>query len=111
MKHYEVNAPTVVGEVIDGEAVIMDLKTGHYYSSLGVGAVVWNFIEAGCSLEAIEQTLVSHFPEAAAVIPDDLAEFWQQLLSNNLIRPGTDQANESSLDGKRDASMDQKVFA
>ena len=44
---YEVNAPDVVSEVIDGELIIMDLGSGKYYSSENSGAVLWTWIEKG----------------------------------------------------------------
>ncbi len=43
----KVNAPSVVAEIIDGEAVIMDLASGHYFSTQGVGAEIWRSVEAG----------------------------------------------------------------
>ena len=36
-----INSPSVVGEIIDGEAVIMDLRAGHYFSSQGAGCEIW----------------------------------------------------------------------
>ena len=35
---YRVNSPNVVAEVIDGEAVIVNLRNGMYYSLDGGGA-------------------------------------------------------------------------
>lgn len=37
-----INAPSVVGEVIDGEAVILNLETGKYYSARGSGSAIWS---------------------------------------------------------------------
>ena len=39
---FEVNSPAVVSEVIDGEAVIMNLKSGNYFSIQNSGAVIWD---------------------------------------------------------------------
>src|SRR6187397_1108133 len=41
------NSPSVVSEIIDGEAVIMNLATGHYFSALGTGGELWALIEKG----------------------------------------------------------------
>ena len=87
MIYYEVNAPHVLGEVIDGEAIIMDLKSGYYYSCLGVGAAVWSCMEARCAVDDIEESLRGRFPDAAAAIAEDLAAFVGQLQEHNLIRP------------------------
>ena len=34
---FRINSPTVVHEIIDGEAVIVNMKNGSYYSVDGVG--------------------------------------------------------------------------
>ena len=43
----EINAPDVVHEVIDGEAIMINMTTGSYYSLDGVGAAVWEIPPAG----------------------------------------------------------------
>lgn len=48
-----VNSPKVVGEVIDGEAVIVNLDNGNYYSMDGPGGEIWSFIEQNMTVEAI----------------------------------------------------------
>jgi Coenzyme PQQ synthesis protein D (PqqD) len=51
------NAEAVVAEVIDGEAVLIDLTTGVYYSLAGVGGSIWSLIEAGSSVERIVEAI------------------------------------------------------
>ncbi len=41
---FRVNTPTVTHETIDGEAVIINLDSGSYYSLVDVGATVWQFL-------------------------------------------------------------------
>ena len=86
MPQYEINAPHVVGEVIDGEAIVMDLKSGLYYSCLGTGAAIWSFMESSCTVEAIEEALAAHFPDSASAVSKDLADFVARLLEDKLIR-------------------------
>jgi hypothetical protein len=40
----KVNAPSVVSEIIDGEAVIMDLASGQYFSTQQTGSDIWRAI-------------------------------------------------------------------
>lgn len=35
---FRVNSPSVIGEVLDGEAIIVNLDSGAYYSLNGAGA-------------------------------------------------------------------------
>jgi hypothetical protein len=46
---YRVNAPDVIHQVIDGEAVIINLSRGFYYSLDRVGAEVWDALAQGRS--------------------------------------------------------------
>ena len=103
MNQYEVNSPTVVGEVIDGEAVIMDLASGYYFSSLGVGAAIWHCIELGCKKEIIASALSQRFPDAAPEIATDIDQFMDQLQQHGLIR-------EVAV-ARQDAIVDDKILA
>lgn len=40
-----INTPTVVGQVIDGEAVVINLQNGAYYSLVGSAAAIWEALE------------------------------------------------------------------
>lgn len=48
-----VNAPHVVHETIDGEAILIHLVTGTYYSLDGVGAELWGALAAGVDRDAL----------------------------------------------------------
>ncbi|MCU0647914.1 MAG: PqqD family protein [Gemmatimonadaceae bacterium] len=58
---FRANAPAVVSEVIDGEAVIMNLVTGKYISATGVAATLWQWLERGVSDEDASAALAAHF--------------------------------------------------
>ena len=45
------------GKVMDGELVVINFHSGLYYSSLGVGTVIWQLMEAGQSLEVMAATI------------------------------------------------------
>lgn len=50
--YYTSNQPFVVSELIDGEAIIMNLKSGNYYSTRHTGALVWDWLEHGLTESA-----------------------------------------------------------
>jgi hypothetical protein len=57
----------VAAKVIDGEAVILDVTRGTYYSMDGAGAVVWAAIEQGHSLGTIVRILGERYDGTAGV--------------------------------------------
>ena len=85
-RHFAINAPAVVSEIIDGEVVIMNLTSGNYYSSDQVGAVIWGWIEAGKTFRDIEQGLALRYAAGAEDLTATLTAFVDRLLEEKLVR-------------------------
>ena len=84
-RRFQVNAPGVVSEVIDGEAIIMNLRSGHYFSAQGVGASLWIGLKSG-SLEAdIATHVTTHYAMGAAEVTVALASFIRELATHDLV--------------------------
>ena len=82
---WHVRSAEVMSEVLDGEAVIIDLASGRYHGAPGVGATVWQAISAGCSMEGIlaeVARLHTAVPEDAA---DQIRRFIDQLVAAGLV--------------------------
>jgi hypothetical protein len=82
---WRVRSAQVMSEVLDGEAVIIDLMSGRYHGASGVGATVWQAISAGCSMEdllADVARLHTAVPEDAA---DQIRRFIDQLVTAGLV--------------------------
>ena len=56
---FRVNTPHVINEVIDGEAVIINLATGDYFSLRGSGAYIWSAVTELADVHQIVDALVS----------------------------------------------------
>jgi hypothetical protein len=87
MGHYVVSAPSVVSEVIDGEAVILKLSSGTYYSTDECGAFVWSWIQEGRSLASIIELAGQRFSGDSDDIDHGITAFVGELLEQELIRP------------------------
>ena len=80
---YILNSPHVVHETIDGETILLHLKTGNYYSFDGIGALIWrNVIEVG-SIENLIKTKVLD-PEQKQKTED----FIESLVGEDLLKKG-----------------------
>ena len=95
---FVVNAPSVVSEIIDGEVIIMNLKSGNYYSSDKVGAVVWSWIEAGRTEHEMNQLAVARYRATQEQVHSDLQAFLGRLLAEGLVRETTLAQNGASGD-------------
>jgi hypothetical protein len=47
----------VVSETLNGEAIIMHHGTGHYFNAQGSGAIIWEAVEQGATLNSIATRL------------------------------------------------------
>ena len=84
---YRVNAPVVISEVIDSEVVIMNLRSGTYYSSDGSGAVIWSWIAEGYSIDQLERLAVHNYSGDSSAICEGISQFVDKLLSHELVTP------------------------
>ncbi|MEO7361504.1 MAG: PqqD family protein [Gemmatimonadaceae bacterium] len=79
----------VAGKVIDGEAIIMNLTNGAYYSVDAVGAVVWQWIDEEQNVSTILERLHAAFPQSAGAISTEVQLFVDQLLDDGLVQEGS----------------------
>lgn len=82
---FVVNSSEVTGQVIDGEAIIMNLSTGMFYSTDKVGASIWSWVEQGLSVEEIIAEITVRYDVSEAQARSDLDELVGQLLGENLV--------------------------
>ena len=93
---YELNNPPVVAEMVDGEGIAINLRSGRYYSLLGPAAAVWNRLLEGCSPVEILQAVAdlgSHDELGVS-----LKQFVDGLLAEELIRPAADASPRGSAE-------------
>lgn len=82
----EPHGDEVAAKVIDGEAIIIRLTDGVYYSMDKVGGVVWSLIEAKHSLGEISARLASQFDVTAERAFADLQTLAGELVAERLVR-------------------------
>ncbi|MHB1160239.1 MAG: PqqD family protein [Chloroflexota bacterium] len=83
--HYRINSPEVIAEIIDGEAVLVNLDTGDYYSLDKVGAEMWDLIISRSSVKEIVQTLVGRYDAEPLDLEDAVLRLIEQLQQEELI--------------------------
>lgn len=75
------------GRVVDGELVAINLQTGLYFASSGIGPVIWSGIEAGHEVGQIAAAIARHFGVPENRIADDVRAFLERLTEADLIAP------------------------
>ncbi len=95
---FRINAPTVLSETIDGEVVILNLDSGNYFNTMGSGAVIWEAIQSGLALPAIEAGLAARYGLPADEARAVLGRFVEELSDHALIMPH-DEAVVADVNG------------
>ncbi len=83
-----VRSPQVISEILDGEAVIIDLETGTYFSLDPVASSIWDAIAAGGTTAAgIVRGLAAAYGTAPSEAEAALAPFLARLAAERLVVP------------------------
>jgi len=80
-----VDASHVVHETIDGEAILIHLGTGTYYSLDGVGAEVWTLVAAGVDVDALLSAGKARYDGDPVEIERGLSNLLAELLREGLV--------------------------
>lgn len=84
-QRFRVNTPTVTHETIDGEAVIINLDSGNYYSLVDTGTFIWGLVDRGASASEVQQLVLQTYEGSASDIDAGVQELLAQLQLENLI--------------------------
>ena len=91
-----VNRPHAISETIDGEAVIVNLETGWYYTLSGVGVAVWNAIQQPVDPDEVARVLARTYELPAEVVADDVNALVEILAHEQLVVKTDDEPSSSN---------------
>jgi hypothetical protein len=83
-------SPDVLYRDLDGQTVILDLSSGHYFGLNEVGTRIWTLMSEGRSVADIVQVLALEFDADAPTIDRDVRDLLATLKSRNLISSSDD---------------------
>jgi len=82
---YRPNGDNLASTIIDGDAVLVNLATGVYYSLDGTAGAVWQMIEAGHNLEEIADRLAARYETTRAQALEDVLKLAAKLLQEEVV--------------------------
>jgi len=86
----------VAAKVIDGEAIIINLASGIYYSMDKVGGTIWEMIERKHSLEEIIAATIARYDVSREQARADVEQLVRELLQENLVTLSEDGASTAA---------------
>jgi len=103
------NRANVAAKVIDGEAIILDITRGAYYSMDGAGAVIWAGLDTGHSLGAIADLLAERYEGTRLEIEQHLERLTDDLLHEGLVIASSG-SSPASAEPSPDAAAPRQPF-
>lgn len=90
--YVQVDEPHIVHETIDGETILMDLRTGNYFSIEKSGVTIWEIlVQTGNVNDLLIKAEEFSNPESSKRVLTDIQTFVEKLIKENLLK----QAEES----------------
>lgn len=87
MHYYRIDSPSVIHEIIDGEAVIVNLESGSYYSIDGTGVDIWEYVDRGLGDDQIVNAMIASYEGDRITIEKHVQQLLNQLREQKLIVP------------------------
>jgi hypothetical protein len=85
-----VNAPKVLAEQVDGEIILINLESGHYYRLADAGAAVWTVLAQGGDRDDAVAAVAARYAEERSVIAAGVSELVAELTRESLLVPDAD---------------------
>lgn len=87
MASYQVNRPDVVMESFGGETVLVQMKSGNYYSLRGSAPLIWDLIDQGSSVEDAGTFLLASHAGNEEEVRSSVRNLVDELVAESLIVP------------------------
>ena len=82
---FAVDESRVVYEVLEGEIVVVNLDSGHYYILDGTAAAIWRQLVAGASAAEVADALSARYPADGETIREVVGRFVEELAGEGLL--------------------------
>lgn len=79
------NGAEVAAKVLDGEAIMINLSNGMYYSMDKAGGLIWEMIAEGHTLAEVTQAIASHYEVSPEQASADVQRIARELIQENLV--------------------------
>jgi hypothetical protein len=93
----EHNESEIAAKLIDGEAILINLSNGTYYSMDKVGGFIWALIKRNYSLSEMVETITQYYDVSAEQAKTDVETLAADLLEEKIVRIGKWKMQDEEL--------------
>ncbi|CAK0737848.1 PqqD family protein [Gammaproteobacteria bacterium] len=84
---YRINSQDVVHELIDGDAILINMTTGRYFSLEGSGAVIWEILQQGAaSAPTLAKELAARYQGDLAIMESEAVRILGEMQGEGLVQ-------------------------
>jgi hypothetical protein len=91
------NGEEVAAKVLDGEAIMINLSNGTYYSMDKVGGFIWELLEGRHSLREIVDAIAARYDVAQERAQSDVERLAAELVEEQLVIPSNAASGREEL--------------
>jgi len=84
---YRIDENKIVHEVLDQEAMVVNLDNGHYYALEGTAVDIWQAVAAGASAPEAADSVLQRYSGSRAEVEAAVRHFVAELLAESLLTP------------------------
>lgn len=99
------NIDRIAAELVEGDAIIINVATGTYYSTQGIGGWVWERCAARLTVAEILSLGTASFEVSSSQLESDLLAFAETLKAEDLV---VDKVVESFVQNSQEATLLEK---
>jgi Coenzyme PQQ synthesis protein D (PqqD) len=81
------HSPNATFQVVAGEAILIHLQTGVYYSLNDVGTTFWNMMDGQRTIDQCADAIAAEYNAPREVVLGDLSELADELAAEGLVIP------------------------
>lgn len=94
MERYKIAGSHIAHQEIDGETILVNLKSGAYYSISGTGPLMWKFLSTGHGVEETANAFSNLFTDPSAEMSDSIQSLLRSLVEEGLLTASSDGGAE-----------------
>lgn len=76
----------VVFRTVEGEHVLLDLRTGNFYSLNATGSEMWDLLREGLAVDEVARRFALHYDVAVEIARVDIGELVGELEKRGLVQ-------------------------
>jgi len=83
------HSPTnIIWSIVDGEALLLDTSSGHYFSLNPIATEIWQRLQQGDSLADLVEVIATKYSVAKETIRRDVDELMSELRAAKILTHG-----------------------